>query len=1301
MIENLFTFVRTLGNQRIQGKKFFVTQVGLLGTVSDNSGSIGTAGKVLSSTGSGVSWITVGSGSSNVAVLNDLTDVVISTAAAGNLLRFNGTSWVNWAPNFVTGYGSLNDLSDVTLTTPVNGARLVYSSTASQWIDAAPLDFGKMYYGTGTSGDGATTTVITNGTKLSIGTGAFSTNLNIGQVDITTGIAGQGSIHIGATQNGSTYLLASNNKIQVGSQTEELGYGLPGDPNNVLTFTPSTLNIQPLGGDTVFGAYTTATGYKTPSGSRSELLTSAGTKTLTDDPDNGQILRWIQPVGGVGNWYADDESSASTPSLDAVTGVGSTTTNSITVGNLSTSGKVTTPLIEREGVLTINSEQEVEQGEPNPNLLYVSWTGDNKFVINADGYAIADTGYKVVGGTASGFLKANGTIDTSTYLTENQTLDAVTDLGSTTTNSITVGSLTVSAGGIVTAPVVYSPVLWTVSEAIRIMADENSSLQPSNQGEPANPVIYFEWAENTLGFIDTDAKITFQGFKTPTGTASGFLKANGTVDTSVYLTSMGNLDDIGDVELDSAQAGEALIFNGEEWINEAIPVPTLDSVTDAGNTTTNTIDVGGVKSDYLTLDTEATPTPVTGMFSWNTADDTANLQLASGASLQLGQEQHWHVKNSTGVTIPDGTVVMSVGTNGNSGHILAGPMIADGTVEERYVLGIATGDILNGGFGHVTSFGKVRGLDTSAFVEGAVLYCDPVVPGGLTAEQPEAPNLDIPIAFVVSSHHTNGILAVRVLPGYHLGELHDVHIDTASTGQLLRYIKFSNRWENWTPDYLTSFTETDPVFTASPAYGIGESNITKWDTAHSWGNHADYGYLTSLPTHTHAISDVTGLQTALDGKVPTTRTLTINGTAFDLSDDRSWTISSADGYISDVTLSESGLLKFEGQGSAFTGDIDLSGLPFQPVGTYLTAEADTLQSVTTRGSSTTTGATFGGDVGIGTTGPTNKLHVASSTTFGTVARILKLDQSVSGGDTTQPTYYGSILLSGGGHDWGAIDTIQTNPSVSWTSRMAFSTMPGGGDYNLYERMCINNAGNVGIGTTSPTNKLDIAGSLTVGTSKTGNTDIEIKNSSNSKTHYVFSDGTTGELGIESGASVGIKFNTSGANTRMVIASTGNVGIGTTTPATKLDVSGVITATDGNSTNWNTAYGWGNHADYGYWNTDSVDAKTVKSAEVVFVGNVTVEGTFTESSSIRFKENITPLDPALDKVNQLEAVSYNKIGVDDREIGLIAEDVAELFPEVVTYNEDGQPQGIQYQRLSVILLKAVQELTERVNRLENK
>jgi len=108
-----------------------------------------------------------------------------------------------------------------------------------------------------------------------------------------------------------------------------------------------------------------------------------------------------------------------------------------------------------------------------------------------------------------------------------------------------------------------------------------------------------------------------------------------------------------------------------------------------------------------------------------------------------------------------------------------------------------------------------------------------------------------------------------------------------------------------------------------------------------------------------------------------------------------------------------------------------------------------------------------------------------------------------------------------------------------------------------------------------------------------------------------------------------------------------------------------------------------------------------SGNTSFPGSLTIGGTFTESSSIRFKENIQPLEPSLAKVEQLNPVTYNKIGVEQEEIGLIAEEVAGLFPEVVTYNENGQPSGVQYQRLSVILLKAVQELTERVNKLENK
>jgi hypothetical protein len=50
--------------------------------------------------------------------------------------------------------------------------------------------------------------------------------------------------------------------------------------------------------------------------------------------------------------------------------------------------------------------------------------------------------------------------------------------------------------------------------------------------------------------------------------------------------------------------------------------------------------------------------------------------------------------------------------------------------------------------------------------------------------------------------------------------------------------------------YLTSFTETDPVFTASAASGITTTDISNWNTAYSWGNHASAGYVTTSGTQT-------------------------------------------------------------------------------------------------------------------------------------------------------------------------------------------------------------------------------------------------------------------------------------------------------------------------------------------------------------------------------------------------------------------------------------------------------------------
>ena len=97
------------------------------------------------------------------------------------------------------------------------------------------------------------------------------------------------------------------------------------------------------------------------------------------------------------------------------------------------------------------------------------------------------------------------------------------------------------------------------------------------------------------------------------------------------------------------------------------------------------------------------------------------------------------------------------------------------------------------------------------------------------------------LAYGWGDHSTAGYLSS-------LGSINghtDVTIATLQDGQLLKYSVTNSRWENWTPNYLTSYTETDPVFTASPAGGITGANITNWNTAYSWGNHANGGYLTT------------------------------------------------------------------------------------------------------------------------------------------------------------------------------------------------------------------------------------------------------------------------------------------------------------------------------------------------------------------------------------------------------------------------------------------------------------------------
>ncbi len=144
-------------------------------------------------------------------------------------------------------------------------------------------------------------------------------------------------------------------------------------------------------------------------------------------------------------------------------------------------------------------------------------------------------------------------------------------------------------------------------------------------------------------------------------------------------------------------------------------------------------------------------------------------------------------------------------------------------------------------------------------------------------------------------------------------------------------------------------------------------------------------------------------------------------------------------------------------------------------------------------------------------------------------------------------------------------------------------------------------------------------------------------------------------------------------------STGEVGIGTTEPTQTLDVNGTARLRD--------LTGSGNEAAY------------LDGDGVLRRGN---------PSSRRYKKNIVELETDPENVLGLETVRFEWKTSGDEDIGLIAEDVQDLIPDLVRYDEERRPDGVKYEKLSLYLLEAMkwlkaenEALKQRVEALEAK
>lgn len=230
-------------------------------------------------------------------------------------------------------------------------------------------------------------------------------------------------------------------------------------------------------------------------------------------------------------------------------------------------------------------------------------------------------------------------------------------------------------------------------------------------------------------------------------------------------------------------------------------------IDDNGNTALN-----AVEFDI----TPATLPTAQGTLYWDNADNAQTLSLVmegGNAIQQIGEEQYYRVKCSAAIT--EGQSVMLTGTVGASGGLTAAPASGLTKATAYLFMGVATESGALNDWIYITSFGVVRGINTTggaeSWVDGQILYYNPAVAGGLTKTEPAAPAAKIQAAAVIYAN-ANGSIFVRPRIGVQLDDLNDVESSGAATGDLLQY-QASGIWQHVLPNTVTGIGSANTLTT--------------------------------------------------------------------------------------------------------------------------------------------------------------------------------------------------------------------------------------------------------------------------------------------------------------------------------------------------------------------------------------------------------------------------------------------------------------------------------------------------------
>jgi hypothetical protein len=267
------------------------------------------------------------------------------------------------------------------------------------------------------------------------------------------------------------------------------------------------------------------------------------------------------------------------------------------------------------------------------------------------------------------------------------------------------------------------------------------------------------------------------------GTSSQFLKADGSVDTSTYLTT-----------------GTA----------------TTTYVPYTGANANVNLGEKGLTAGYLGFDLTPTATPTgIGTTYWDSFYRTLSLIDGDGdTTLQIGQEQRVLVHNNTGSTLTDGQVVYVSGSTGELPSVALASNASESASSVTF--GIVTESIAHGANGFITTNGIIHGLNTNAFDEGAAIYLGSTA-GTFTQTKPIAPANSVLVGYIIKKSGGNGSIFVKIQNGYELDELHNVLLTSKANNDGLFYESATGLWKNKTIAAILGYTP-EPSITAGTIF---------------------------------------------------------------------------------------------------------------------------------------------------------------------------------------------------------------------------------------------------------------------------------------------------------------------------------------------------------------------------------------------------------------------------------------------------------------------------------------------------